>query len=425
MSASLGLGLGPMFQAGVRRGAFSIGSIPNWASGPVTGKKLLFWGDSTSHIDLAAQMYAGLTQATAPGGVLEGVTVIPMGSNGQTQEGANSDVTNVTDETPDLVVQCFLINDTRTGSPGVTELASRLQTGVDEIRAILPDVEIVLWAPNPMLTNDATGLLVIPEAAACQYNHDIRDAYKKLAGKNPGTLYVSKADAFGVENFCVDTSPYMTDSDPLHPNEAGQYTALRGLVLPYLLPPAIPIDETASKAAWLADPNEPWAIYSRAMEDTRYSTHVYNLAMGTYLDLGTSILAYIGRTWDDPGTIEPEDMTYGSVLLSPVGGYRWKTTENAGDYNTTAIQISQIAPADWPMTSAPENMKLYHVDLDWTDTMAENAEFTVTEDTQVRFGADVRWFNQLFTAGTYTCDGTTFGGDPAPFTAKTCQKLVL
>lgn len=59
---------------------------------------------------------------------------------------------------------------------------------------------------------------------------------------------------------------------------------------------------------------------------------------------------------------------------------------------------------------------------EYTGVAGEGGSFTVTAGQTVRYGADTRWFEKTFTsAGTYSCNSTEFGGDPAYGTGKTCQ----
>jgi hypothetical protein len=58
-------------------------------------------------------------------------------------------------------------------------------------------------------------------------------------------------------------------------------------------------------------------------------------------------------------------------------------------------------------------------DVPGTFLAYENGTIEAGSGMWVAFGADTRWTNLLLT-GNQDCNSSTFGGDPAPGTAKTC-----
>ena len=56
----------------------------------------------------------------------------------------------------------------------------------------------------------------------------------------------------------------------------------------------------------------------------------------------------------------------------------------------------------------------------WTEVAAEGEYFRVLNTVPIRFGAGDKWV-KLRLSGSFQCNATTFGSDPAPGVAKTCQ----
>jgi hypothetical protein len=129
---------------------------------------------------------------------------------------------------PDLVVYSWLLNDVRLGALGTTVAAivpaaiTRLQSLVDWTRTNLPNADILLRMPNPMLTSNVSGLNYVtdgsttnPAGQAQIYSTAIREAYLYFKGYAPGVDVIDvQARVFGTQ--CFATHPLMTDQ--LHPS---------------------------------------------------------------------------------------------------------------------------------------------------------------------------------------------------------------
>lgn len=325
-------------------GGLASDPLARWKAGGIAGKKITFWGDSTT--ELAGAMWDLLnTELQIPLGPLVGVTTINKGSNGQTMAGANDQMTaDVYATNPDLIVLCFGINDVRRGGVDAVELAARITTAVNGIQANLPNCDIVLWTPNSILSPDGTGVYVEPIDAGQAYSDIMWNAYNSLKGKWPHVASVDKMEAFG--RVSLPTNPMMDDT--LHPNKVGQFAAVAGL-LPFLVPPTPPIDLVASAAAFAANPAAPWLVYPRAIEDTRHFTRLRDIRVGFYGDISGTVLMYWGATGlDSNPDLHPADFALHDLIYTSAGVYEIGNMGDLADYNVNSVQFYGPPTSSFP-----------------------------------------------------------------------------
>jgi hypothetical protein len=129
---------------------------------------------------------------------------------------------------PDLIVYSWLINDVRLGGLGTTVATivpaaiTLLQSLIDWTQTNLPNADILLRMPNPLLTSDVSSLHYVtdgvstnPAGQAQIYSTAIREAYLYFKGYKPGVDVIDiQSRVFGTQ--CMATHPLMTDQ--LHPS---------------------------------------------------------------------------------------------------------------------------------------------------------------------------------------------------------------
>ncbi len=315
---------------------------------------MTFWGDSTTQLALVMfEIMQG--EISSAGGYLEGVNVINMGSSGQTMAGALGSISEIYATNPDLLIICFGINDVRTGGVTASALAASITTAVNLVKANRPNCDIVLWTPNSFLSTDpgSTGY-VVPLASAQAYTDVMWNAYNSLVGAFANVVSLDKQQVFG--RVCQPTSTLM--NDVIHPSNDGQRDALRPL-LDLVIPPPPPIDLSASAAAWASNPNNPWTVYSRALEDTRYATLVTPCLITNYTDLGAEVLLYFGAAFLG-APIAPDDFAGGRFIWTPNGVYTLTGDEGRGTIGDGVQLYSGVSKAAFPPnTPALYNARLY------------------------------------------------------------------
>lgn len=206
--------------------------LTHWFSGNVSGKTVCFVGDSTTQN--ATSLFSWLTSyAQVAGGGLNGVTVLNYGENGASLEAFLSDsvthgITATIAAKADLYVFCYGINSVRLGTDDLPTLEAAMDNAVNQIRAGVPNADIVLWGPNCFLTTDVNSNgYVVPNSSAQAYSDILYNAYASKIGKWPNVAVLQKQDGvFG--RVCPATSIYMTDQ--LHPNTLGQQEETHQLV---------------------------------------------------------------------------------------------------------------------------------------------------------------------------------------------------
>jgi lysophospholipase L1-like esterase len=219
-------------------------TLSNWFSGTFPGKKIVFWGDSTT--SNATGMFGAAAQpvVASPGRIvtvyqqigqwLVGTQVLNYGNNGSSLAASLADqgtygITALLASAPDLIVMCWGINDVRLGLTTQPQLVALLTQAVNAIRAALPRCDIVLWGPNAFQSDDngSTGF-VSPLASAQTYTDILYNAYAALVGTWPNVIVVQKQDTLGQTCVPHATATWMTDI--LHPNTTGQKLTLDALI---------------------------------------------------------------------------------------------------------------------------------------------------------------------------------------------------
>ncbi|MGJ7506774.1 SGNH/GDSL hydrolase family protein [Variovorax sp. GT1P44] len=322
--------------------------------GGISGKKVVFWGDSTTEIALL--LWEGINQAVLPGGDWAGVVPVNRGFNGQTMQGALNGIQTIYDDNPQLVVLCFGINDVRIGGVDAIELASRLREAVTRLQANLPNCDIVLWTPNSLLTTDEDGYgWMVPLSAAQEYTDVMWNAYESLKGEFKNVLHLDKQAIFG--RTALPSHPLMYDT--LHPNNDGNVASFLQLV-PYLTPDPIGIDQTASAAAWAANPDKPWTLYPRALEDTRYCELVRRITFSVYMELDPNVLVYFGRHFGDEAPLLPSVVQDGDFIWTPEKGvYTVDPQVGRAAVGENGVQMYSIPKADFPVIPELGHGRIY------------------------------------------------------------------
>lgn len=347
----MGLGLTRSSKVGAGGGGGQTG-IARWKSS--VGGTFTLWGDSTTQN--AIQMWSVINnELTKAGGLWEGITAVNLGLNGQTMLGAS--VAELAATNPTLAYICFGLNDVRSGGVDATAMASRVQTKLDAAKVALPGCDFILWTPNSMLSTDpgSTGY-VTPLASAQIYTDAMWNGYNNVvAGFN--TIKLDKQAVFG--RTCQATSALMNDI--LHPSNAGQDAGLTQLI-PQVIKTPVPINLAASAAAWASNPNNPWTVYSRALEDTRYCTLLKTFTIGNYVDQGNGdMLLDMGNSFYGNSAIAPGDFTVaGRFLWMPNGVYTVMGWEGTTAYNGGVRIYAGMHSTDAPSpTPTQYNGKLY------------------------------------------------------------------
>lgn len=210
--------------------------------------KLVICGDSTSDAATsAASIYTRLRalHADLPGGALYGMTsgnIISGGNNGLSltnwfanPAGAypyNRDA--LLAATPDLIVYSWLFNDVRLGALGTTVDAvyttgrALLVQLIEWTIANLPNTDILLRMPNPMLSSNVSSLNLVSDGTTVNaagiaqvYTTALRRIYLSLVGQWPT---VGVADTQGELFGTVSTASHPLMADQLHPSPTGSTT---------------------------------------------------------------------------------------------------------------------------------------------------------------------------------------------------------
>lgn len=182
-------------------------------------------GDSTfARQQAGLYLHQALEKMMVAGKPLAGMSasnLLDFGYNG-------ADVANVTSSDhmtalaagqPDVVVFSAGINDIRRRDIPLAEMRSILLSGIERVRAAVPNVPIIAVVPNSFLTTDvnSNGYLT-PADAAQQKSTTIRQAYLSLSGQWPDVFVDDQQEfVFGVT--ARASSPYMTDQ--IHPSATG------------------------------------------------------------------------------------------------------------------------------------------------------------------------------------------------------------
>lgn len=201
--------------------------LARWRAGGPAGKTICFLGDSTTAV--APNFHERLrTVHCAPGGALAGAITLNYGDDGSTLAAFLADtrehgITPTIAAHADLYVLCYGLNDVRREPLTMQQFQDRIAEAVDRLRAGVPNADIVLRTPNPMLSQNSSYYVYLqPEESAQTYTDRMRDAYLGLNGRWPNVLvWDAMAEVFGTES--VSSHPMMADQ--LHPSFIGE-TAL-------------------------------------------------------------------------------------------------------------------------------------------------------------------------------------------------------
>lgn len=178
--------------------------------------------DSPTQVQLSAN--AGATTTGLNFSI--GRHIINRGNNGWSLDAWLNDPSKLAAlvaDAPHLIIASWLINDVRLGTCDLATAIARLQQFVSVVQAALPNTDIALRVPNPMLTANVSGLNFVqsaggtinPAGAAQAYSDLIRKAYLSLEGVYANVTIIDvSAEVFG--SVCRASSPLMADQ--LHPS---------------------------------------------------------------------------------------------------------------------------------------------------------------------------------------------------------------
>lgn len=340
-------------------------ALTRWFRGGIAGKTIVFLGDSTT--SNAVYMFNRLTgYHNDPGGALYGVAdadFVNQGNNGLSLEGylAGSGgaytLANAYAAAGDLYVISYGINDVRLGLTSQAQLTARLTTLVDLLRANVPNADIILRIPNPLLTEDvggnhwvtSAGGTVNPAGAAQDYTDRMYYAYKALENKWPNVvIWDTQRLVFGRVSDTLANSVYMVDQ--LHPNQLG-YEALANSFASLFGIPSQVVSSIRADRAVTGSASAPWLIDPSVLEDTGRFELIADATFGNQ-DAGVGTL---DLTWAYASRIKKGDVIrmgdYPPFQLSPTSSYTIAQTTST---NTRITGLSSLlsSPAK-PMTSGP------------------------------------------------------------------------
>jgi len=212
-------------------------SLKKWrrklAESPSTAV-LVLQGDSTTDYATSASAITDYLRAMAiqPGEPLSGMqasNIVALGYNGMALQvwlDDTSKLAALVSAQPDLIVASWLINDVRLGLCDWETARSRLISYIDTVTAAIPNVEILLRVPNPLLTSNVGGLNFVqgadgsinPVGAAQAYSTLIRTVYLSISDVYENvSVWDAQAEIFGTVSRA--TNPIMADQ--LHPTPRG------------------------------------------------------------------------------------------------------------------------------------------------------------------------------------------------------------
>ena len=210
-------------------------ALSNWFKGGVSGKKIAWVGDSTTWLletvpENLAYLTNNYTQAGQP---LAGVTHMWFGASGEHMSRFKNNLTSpstvaiaqVIAANPDLIVFCYGINDIRDGGTTYEMARATLLIVIQQLRAALPNCDILLRMPNSFVTTNIDGLNFVPsthgftgmtQAQAAQAAVNIlRDTYRAAQNLWPNVVLLNTiGDVF--PEICPATSPLLRDQ--IHPS---------------------------------------------------------------------------------------------------------------------------------------------------------------------------------------------------------------
>jgi len=210
----------------------SAGPLARWHAGGPNGKTICFLGDSPTAV--APNFHERFrTVHCAPGGALAGARTLNYGDDGSTLAAFLADtrehgITTAITSQADLYVLCYGLNDVRRESLTTEQFRNRVAEAVERLQTGVPDADILLRTPNPILSQNTSYYIYLqPGESAQAYTDLMRDAYLGLQGTWPNVLvWDAMAEVFGAES--LPTHPYMADQ--LHPNAAGEIALANALV---------------------------------------------------------------------------------------------------------------------------------------------------------------------------------------------------
>lgn len=341
--------------ATIKGGAAANDALARLFAIPTSSWRMAMDGDSTTLVNNG--MWSVINnQLIRPWGEWAGATILNNGANGQTLQGRLNDMAALYAFNPNFAWACWLINDNRLGGRTLGQNIADLNAYRALMRANLPLCDVVMWGHNALQLNDPQGYnYVSPMPAGPQiYTDQGRNAYAGMT-LGPNTALLQKQDATGA--ISINNNPDMQDQ--LHPNDIGGVKNLGPMII-RTTPPVPPINLAASAAAWTSNPNNPWTVYSRALEDTRYCTLVKTCLVTTFVDISPpNYLYYLGPRWDGTNILVA-DIFPGGFFATPNGNYKFTGFETMSQLDATQIQI-QLPVAGGAPGNSPTlaNAKIY------------------------------------------------------------------
>jgi lysophospholipase L1-like esterase len=285
-------------------------NLSHWFANGLTGKKICLVGDSTTS-NATALFNEFNNFYTKEGEALYGVdSVLNFGENGASLLAFLSDIvshgiTATIAAQADLYIISYGINDVRLGQTTEDQLVSLLEQAVDDIRAGVPNADIVLRIPNSLLSSDVNGYgYVQPNSNSQFYSTLLRNAYLRLANHWDNVVVLDTQNLiFGIES--LPSSIYMADQ--LHPSSAGYVAIAKALV--DVIGQKQPYDSKLAIDAVAVNPLAPYSVYPRVVEDPDFYELV---ASGRWVASSTAGApdGYVDFTW-------PQERS-GEILCSDV-----------------------------------------------------------------------------------------------------------
>lgn len=347
----------------------------------------------------------GLTISASPGSYAYGIGHYPegpfwkvqhknFGESGQTLMAflagtAAYTLADIVAFAPDMIVLRYGINDVRLGLTSESQLTARLDTFVQQVTAVLPNVCIILNMPNSILYDaaNASGYIDAPVSLSKVqgYSDILRNSYLNMVGRYPNTLVLDTQS--GKHQIFSKTSTTLANkgtfmSDVLHPTGEGYAAEVRAIArllgdfgdldggfvnkgcVPFI--PTTFSKQQSRQATAISSAND-YLYYPRVCEDTDkynliFEGSVVSAVPGGNLQIatlsGTPSGNYVAATAQNDIIVQygVKDTAAGSQGETTKDGVTaWKlTTRNAAEVGGN-LYLTTSAMAGYPRTSGLYN----------------------------------------------------------------------
>jgi lysophospholipase L1-like esterase len=378
---------------------------------PTTTKKIAWIGDSTSD-SLFSQSIGGYPlilgnaqtdwaykRLGKPGMPFYNVTHLDFGISGQTAQNFANDaipgctVSDIAAQSPDLNVFSFGINDVRLGTTTKDQLKTYITNSVNKMRAAMPNADIILRMPNPLLYDsaNANGYIDAPVSLnkVQDYTDRMRLAYRELKGIW-SNVYVLDVMGIGTNAIFSETCNTLANkgyyqADALHPAGVGYAKIIEEVASSVSDMPferfgnydlghtarRYPMSQYRSHQATQINATDPHLFYPWIVEDTdKYnlimSGYIVSYTQGSFIDIASNHLVNLGRNFADAvlqndiilqiGVTDTVAGSQGEVTED--GAVAWKYTGNSTTENGNHLRLLSI-PAGYPKNATGNIIKIY------------------------------------------------------------------